>query len=205
MRLVQIAGYLGSGKTTLVLATAQRLSEEGRKVAILVNDVGSVPVDGRVMEEKGLTVKDLGGGCICCQLAGNLRKTLEMLVRQRDPDILIIEPTGMAVPNTVRETALLDAEKTGVVPGPTIVLFDTSRTDKFLTYETLQRLIHTQLRDADFIALSKVDAVPLEEIERAREAVRRINPLAQIVDLSNVTGEGFDTIIEAVQSVEIAI
>jgi G3E family GTPase len=54
VKLVQIAGYLGSGKTTLILALSKSLSEEGQKVAILVNDVGEVPVDGKVMQEYGL-------------------------------------------------------------------------------------------------------------------------------------------------------
>jgi G3E family GTPase len=59
VKLVQIAGYLGSGKTTLILALSKSLSEEGQKVAILVNDVGEVPVDGKVMQEYGL---EPGGG-----------------------------------------------------------------------------------------------------------------------------------------------
>lgn len=71
MKLVQIAGWLGSGKTTLIIEIGRRLSEKGTKVAILVNEIGAIPVDGKVVQEYGLTVKDLGGGCICCQVAGN--------------------------------------------------------------------------------------------------------------------------------------
>jgi G3E family GTPase len=68
MKVVQIAGYLGSGKTTLIIAMSRLIAGAGKKVAILVNDVGAVPIDGKVMEEYGLTVKDIGGGCICCQV-----------------------------------------------------------------------------------------------------------------------------------------
>src|SRR5574337_204530 len=98
MKIVQIAGYLGSGKTTLILALSKQFAAEGTRVAILVNDVGAVPVDGAVMKEYGLTVKDIGGGCICCQVSGSLLKTLEALARDVRPDIVIIEPTGIAVP-----------------------------------------------------------------------------------------------------------
>ena len=83
MKLVQIAGYLGSGKTTLILALVRALSGAGKQVAILVNDVGEVPVDGKVMQEFGLTVKDIGGGCICCQVG-------------RQPDLDVKDPHGKA-------------------------------------------------------------------------------------------------------------
>ncbi len=204
MKLVQIAGYLGSGKTTLILALGKGLSEEGKKVAILVNDVGEVSVDGRVMEEYGLAVKDIGGGCICCQVAGNMRKTLGLLAKNYKPDITIIEPTGMAVPNAIREAARLDVANFEITFGPTIVLFDTTRAEKFLTYDTLKRLVATQLSDADIIALNKVDAAPEDKIERSRESVHRINPNAKIMRLSNRTGEGFVSIIQAVRDMRVS-
>src|SRR5215471_7525880 len=106
MKIVLIAGYLGSGKTTLIIALSKKLAGEGSKVAILVNDVGVVPVDGAVMQEYGLTVKDIGGGCICCQVVGSLMKTIETLATGVRPDIVIIEPTGIAVPDSIRQTVL---------------------------------------------------------------------------------------------------
>jgi G3E family GTPase len=204
MKLVQIAGYLGSGKTTLILALGKSLSEEGKKVAILVNDVGEVPVDGKVMQEYGLAVKDIGGGCICCQVAGNMRKTLGLLAKDYKPDITIIEPTGMAVPNAIKEAARLDTANFEITFGPTIVLFDTTRAEKFLTYDTLKRLVATQLRDADIIALNKVDAAPEEKIEHSKEYVDHINPNAKIIRLSSRTGEGFSTIVEAVRNMTVS-
>ncbi|MFQ5486252.1 MAG: GTP-binding protein [Desulfobacterales bacterium] len=203
MKLFQIAGYLGSGKTTLILSLSKNLSEEGKKVAILVNDVGEVPVDGRVMQEYGLAVKDIGGGCICCQVAGNMRKTLALLAENYEPDIAIIEPTGVAVPNAIKEAIGLEASKFKVTFGPIIVLFDTARAEKFLAYDTLKRLVSTQLRDADIIALNKVDAASKEKIEDSREFVHLINPNAEIMELSSHTGEGIGAIVEAVRDLTV--
>jgi G3E family GTPase len=204
VKLVQIAGYLGSGKTTLILALGKRLSEEGKKVAILVNDVGEVSVDGKVMQEYGLAVKDIGGGCICCQVAGNMRKTLGLLAKNYEPHITIIEPTGVAVPNAIREAARLDTANFEITFGPTIVLFDTTRAEKFLTYDTLKRLVNTQLRDADIIALNKVDAAPEDKIQQSKESAHLINPNAKIMRLSNRTGEGFAGIIQAVRDMKLS-
>jgi len=203
VRIVQIAGYLGSGKTTLIIAIGKNLSEEGKKVAILVNDVGEVPVDGKVMQEYGLAVKDIGGGCICCQVAGNMRKTLGLLAKNYEPDITIIEPTGVAVPSAIKEAVGLETSKFKVTFGPTIVLFDTTRAEKFLNYDTLKRLVSTQLRDADIIALNKVDAGSKEKIEDSKNYVHLINPDAKIMELSSHTGEGLGSIVEAVRDLTV--
>lgn len=204
MKLVQIAGYLGSGKTTLIIALSKELSEKGKKVAILVNDVGEVSVDGKVMQEYGLTVKDIGGGCICCQMAGSMLKTLELLARGQKPDVVIIEPTGMAVPDQIRQTVLQLAAKTiDLALGPIIVLFDTTRSAKLLGYETLKRLITTQLRDADIIALSKVDMITEEAAAQAGDAVHEINPKADIIRLSVRTGRGIAGLASAVREMEV--
>ncbi|MDH5510542.1 MAG: hypothetical protein OEZ32_09345 [Nitrospinota bacterium] len=192
MKLVQVAGYLGSGKTSLILDLVRTLSATGTKVAILVNDVGEVPVDGKVLSLSGMTVKDIGGGCVCCQVAGSLLKTLEILGREQKPDIVIVEPTGIAVPESIRETVRLAARRTAVTLGPVIVLFDTTRVEKLINFDTINRLVARQVRDADVVALSKVDASGEEEISRSIEEVTRLNPKAEIVRLSVKSGEGLE-------------
>jgi G3E family GTPase len=199
MKLIQVAGYLGSGKTTLIIALAKMMAEPGLKTAVIVNDAGEVPVDGRVMKEFGLTVKDIGGGCICCQVAGNMLRTLESLAKGPKPDLIFVEPTGMAVPNTIRENVLTGAARNNIVIGPTIVLFDTTRAEKLLTYDTLKRLVGTQLRDADIIALSKADRVPPETLGKARDEAIKINPAAAVLELSTHTGKGLTELAGAVR------
>jgi G3E family GTPase len=195
MKIVLIAGYLGSGKTTLIIALSKQLAGQGTKIAILVNDVGAIPVDGAVMQEYGLTVKDIGGGCICCQVAGNLMKTLETLAVSVRPDLVIIEPTGIAVPDAIRQTVLLSARKYPMEVGHTIVLFDTSRAAKLLTYDTLKRLVSLQIRDATIIGLSKSDLVTTEELEAATRAVHEINEVAEVIRVSTVSEEGLTLLV----------
>jgi len=203
MKIVQIAGYLGSGKTTLVVALGREISGAGYKVAILVNEVGEVPVDGKVIQEFGLTVKDIGGGCICCQVAGNLLHTLKALSMGVKPDFIIIEPTGMAVPNAVRGVMKPAAGKLDLTMGPTIVLLDTGRFEKLLSYETLKRLVSVQLKDADVIALSKVDSVSEEQRLKAETAAHEVNPSARVIGLSTYTGEGVQEVIATMKDMVI--
>jgi G3E family GTPase len=199
MRLVQVAGWLGSGKTTLIIALAKGLSQKGVKVAILVNEIGAIPVDGRVIQDYGLTVKDIGGGCICCQMAGSMMKTLKLLREGPNPDIVILEPTGIAVPHAVKEMIQSAATSASITLGPTIVLFDTTRASKLLSYETLQRVITTQLQDADIIALSKSDAITDQSFMTAKGSVSVINPRAQIIRLSVTNGDGIAVLTQAVE------
>jgi G3E family GTPase len=110
----------------------------------------------------------------------------------------------MAVPDHIRQTVQhLTAKDIGFVIGPVIVLFDTTRSEKLLGYETLNRLITTQLRDADIIALSKVDAITEEAAGRAGDAVHEINPKADIVRLSVRTGRGIAGLANAVWQTEV--
>jgi G3E family GTPase len=201
MKIVLIAGWLGSGKTTLILEMGRRLSERGIRMAVLVNEIGAIPVDGKVVQEYGLVVKDLGGGCICCQIAGNMAKTVAVLAKELSPDLVIIEPTGLAVPSSIKETIASFTYDVDVRVGPTIVLLDTTRLEKLLHYESLRRLVTAQLQEADIIALSKGDAAGEDTKNRARDEVREINPHARIVDLSSRTGSGLDYLIQAAQGI----
>ena len=77
MEIIQIAGFLGCGKTTLLLKISQMLADHGkRKVALIVNEIGEIPVDGKIIEDSGMRMKDIGGGCICCEVAASFAKTL---------------------------------------------------------------------------------------------------------------------------------
>ena len=205
MRLVQVAGWLGSGKTTLIIALSKGLSQKGVKVAILVNEIGAIPVDGRVIQDYGLTVKDIGGGCICCQLAGSMMRTLRLLREGPNPDFVILEPTGIAVPHAIKEMLISAAPSGEITLGPTIVLFDTTRATKLLGYETLQRVVTTQLRDADIIALSKSDAVEEEALAGTAESVRVINPRAQIIRLSVTNGDGMAALTRVVEDMTVTV
>lgn len=204
MRLVQVAGWLGSGKTTLIIALSKGLAGKGLRVAVLVNEIGAIPVDGRVIREYGLTMKEIGGGCVCCQVAGSMMKTLRLLREGPGPDIVILEPTGIAVPNAIRRTVLSGARKEEITLGPTIVLFDTTREAKLLGYDSLKRLVSAQLRDADIIALSKIDAATDDALRRAGAAVRAVNPGAQIVPLSAARGDGLAALMQAAEEMTVA-
>ena len=199
LRVVQIAGFLGSGKTTLLLQLSRRLSEErGLKIAMVVNEIGEIPVDGKVMEESGMKVKDIGGGCICCEVATTFAKSLSDLARTFAPDLVLVEPTGVAIPRQVKAAAEMSGRTATVEAGPVIVLFDSTRPEELLDPELMGRLVTAQLSDADIVAVSKADAVDKAQLEFAQAAAREVIPTAEFIAVSATTGQGIEQLLERI-------
>src|SRR5262249_48955251 len=102
-----IGGYLGAGKTTLVNHLLR--CSGGRKLAVLVNEFGDLPIDGDLIEAREENLITIAGGCICCSFGSDLVAAL-MALRTRAPaiDHIIIETSGIALPGSVvQATALL--------------------------------------------------------------------------------------------------
>jgi G3E family GTPase len=194
MKITQVAGFLGCGKTTLMLRLSKELAAGIRKVALVVNEIGEIPVDGKIMEESGMRVKDIGGGCICCEVASTFAKTVYSLYKEFGPEHLLVEPTGVAVPHQVKLAARMSSRDAKITLGPAIVLFDATRPAELLDMDMLGQLVTTQVKDADVVAISKADAVSEEELTETAERVRNLNEKAEILQLSSFTGLGLERI-----------
>ncbi len=191
MKITQIAGFLGCGKTTLLLKLSNLLAQGGKaKVALVVNEIGEIPVDGKIMEDSGMQVKDIGGGCICCEVASTFAKTIYRLYKDFRPDHVLVEPTGVAVPHQVKLAAQMGGRDAKIDLGPAIVLFDATRPAELLDLDMLGQLVTTQVKDADIVAISKIDAVDDGAVENSKAGVRSINETADIILLSSFTDVG---------------
>jgi G3E family GTPase len=198
MKVIQIAGFLGSGKTTAMITIAKSLSRKyGKKVAIIVNEIGNVPVDARLMEEYGLKVSELGGGCICCELLVGLADTLVALSRAANPDIVLIEPTGVAVPDQVKDGIELSGAKVSVEAGPAVVLYDVLIDDELMEGDPTSNFVLRQMAVADIIAINKIDTVDEAKILQCEKRARELNPKAPLLRLSALRGDGMNELIDS--------
>ena len=200
MKISQIAGFLGSGKTTALMLIGDDLVKRGHRIAIVVNDVGDISVDARFIEAHGLKAKEISGGCICCQIAGTFAETLAKLHDSFDPDIVIVEPSGVAIPWGLKRAAEYSEAKTEVhiEHAPVITLVDSTRIEMLM--KAVRRLVETQIREADLCFINKVDAATPEQIEMTREVIGSINPKAEILRMSSETGEGIKAACDAIES-----
>ncbi|MCK9607628.1 MAG: GTP-binding protein [Methylomonas sp.] len=108
--VIVITGFLGSGKTTLL----NRLLADNPNTAVIINEFGNTPVDQDLIEQQGLPLTTLAGGCMCCQIKGTLAPTLRNLwmaweqAAQKPFQRMIIETSGIASPEPILDTLLRD-------------------------------------------------------------------------------------------------
>jgi len=76
MLTLVVGGFLGSGKTTTIINTGKYLVDKGHKVAIIVNEIGEIGIDGDIIKKFGFDTKEITNGCICCSLKMGLRSTV---------------------------------------------------------------------------------------------------------------------------------
>lgn len=195
MIICQIAGFLGSGKTTLLIKLGTTLSANGKRVAIIVNEVGEVGVDGSVINSSGLKSVELAEGCICCSLSGSLQHTLKQIKNDYDPDLIIIEPTGIAFPTKIVQlvrTAMVGEEKM-----ITISLIDAFRAVSL--FKEAELFVSRQIAGADIVAVNKIDAVDENTIKETEKIVKKVNREAQIVFISAKNGDGVDSLVKILE------
>ena len=94
--VVLLGGYLGAGKTTVI---NEMLARTDKPIAVMVNDVGDVNIDARLIERQDGDTLDLSGGCVCCSLKNGFLEAFDQL-RQREhpPELVVVELSGIANP-----------------------------------------------------------------------------------------------------------
>ncbi|MHA2714505.1 zinc metallochaperone GTPase ZigA [Vibrio owensii] len=205
-----LSGFLGAGKTTVLSHILN--NRQGRKVAVIVNDMSEVNIDAAtVQNEVSLNhseekLVEMSNGCICCTLREDLLEEVTKLAQEDRFDYLVIESTGIAEPLPVAETFTF-ADENG------LSLSDVARLDtmvtvvdainflrdydeaKFLT-ETAESLgeddersvadlLVDQVEFADVILISKTDLAEKSEIERLLAILKTLNTSATILPISN--------------------
>jgi len=193
VNLLCIAGFLGSGKTTVLLEVARAMTEEGWSLAVIENEIGEVGVDGGYVREQGLPVQELFGGCICCTLQSGLVETLQTVESRYSPDWVIVEPTGLAAPGDLLGVVVDHCPEVDVIRVLTIV--DAARWPMLL--EVVEPLVTAQLEAADIVAVNKIDAVDDEALAAIVQSVRALAGKATVLRVSAATGAGMKRLLGA--------
>ncbi len=190
-----ITGFLGAGKTTLIRHLMQ--NSQGKRLAILVNEFGTVGVDGDILKSCAdancpvENIVELANGCICCTVADDFIPTIEALMAMPErPDHILIETSGLALPKPLLKAfdwpairsritvdgvvALADAE--AVAAGrfaPDVAAVDAQRAaDDSLDHETpLSEVFEDQIACADIILLTKADLAGDAGLAAARSVI----------------------------------
>lgn len=184
MKLIILTGFLGSGKTTLLLHVAHHLTDQRReKVAIIENEIGKVGVDDAFLSENGLPYKEIYSGCVCCSLRLDLITTLLELERSFQPDVVILEPSGVADPkHVVNALAGYGGEINGKI---VLTIVDAERFRKLQALSI--PLIQHGIDIADLILINKRDLVAEQDRLQLEARIRELRADAKILDISATT------------------
>ena len=187
-----LGGFLGSGKTTLLMKLASMYTKRGEKTALLVNESGEIGVDGATLKAQGYDAIELPNGCICCSLSGTLQTALKNIKKDIDPDIIIVEPTGLALPHKVRElvqVSMIDPDEIFIIGVADVQRFDDLVKKK-------EQFFKMQMSNADFIMINKMDLARPGQIEEVTGWLNKEFPDKPVFAVSAKTDENIDQLYE---------
>lgn len=196
-----ITGYLGSGKTTLL---NEILRQEQRKVALIVNDMGSINIDAAIIKKNGSAVAqsemyEMQNGCICCTLREEFLKQVEKISDNDTIETVFVEASGISDPGAVAASFLAYEEanpETNVYLSNIVTVVDADRiyrefmTDlesydqndpNNLNSNDITTLIVDQIEFCNTIVLNKLDLLEEEQIEQVMKIIRDFQPKAEII------------------------
>ena len=173
-----ISGFLGAGKTTFI----KKLLEEvykGQKIVLIENEFGEIGIDGGFLKDAGVQINEMNSGCICCSLVGDFGKALNQVAKEYEPDLIIIEPSGVgklsdvitAVEN-VKVEANLELENF-------ITVADGTKCKMYM--KNFGEFYNNQVENASTVVLSRTQKMTEDKLMEAVELIKSRNENASII------------------------
>lgn len=207
-----VTGFLGAGKTTLIRNLLQNAN--GKRIALIVNEFGDMGFDGSLVNGcadpdcAAEEVVELTNGCICCTVADDFLPTMEMLLsRETPPEHIVIETSGLALPQPLVRAFSWPSVKTRVTVDGVVTVLDAAAlaegrialdeealeaqraADEAMDHESpVEELFQDQLRCADLVVLNKADLVAADTLKSVESGIQaEIRPAVHIVSSENGT------------------
>lgn len=200
-----LTGYLGAGKTTLMNHVLN--NQDGYKVAVIVNDIGEVNIDAKLISDGGFIqekdngkVVPLSNGCICCTLKEDLMQQIIDILKTRKFDYIMIEASGICEPLPIAQTITIFSNSMEQYGLPKMCRLDNVVTvvdsmrlaTEFgcgenlvkddIDEEDIENLLIEQIEFCNVIVLNKVDDVTEEQLNTVKAVIRKLQPNAKIIE-----------------------
>ena len=172
-----VSGFLGAGKTTLVKHLLTSNIQEIGKVALIVNEVGNLGIDGTLLSGKNVDMIEITSGCICCTLKTDFSRAIQEIHDRANPDFLVVEATGVAQPGDILDTLYEPPAKEFSRIRHLVTVVDA---DFFKAKDMFGPFYDNQICCADTILLNKIDLIPSESISDIKASLQEMNPRATI-------------------------
>lgn len=187
MKLLILGGFLGTGKTSVLMPIARQIVEaagggDKTRVAIIENEIGQVGIDTAFTDGAGFTTTELFNGCVCCTLAASLMDSLVQLEKDVDPEWVILETTGLARPHDIAESVkrYYDENMNTAV----CITVDVNRWMKLK--KIVGELLFEQVENADFVFLNKIDLADAQTVASVRSEIEGLTK-GEVFEISAYT------------------
>ncbi len=196
MKVLTVSGFLGAGKTTFIKTL---VNKTGRDIAIYENEYAAEGVDKKVLEDAitngDVNIFETSSGCICCSEKGDFKASVLTIANSIDPEILIVEPTGVGrLSNVINNLKELEYDRIQILKPVTIA--DAGTVEQYI--RSGDELYADQLSEASVIILSKQENMDENELAHIEKLIRELNPDAEIIKshYSSFDTDWFNTLFE---------
>ncbi len=173
-----VSGFLGAGKTTLILKMLKE-RKENEKIFILENEYGKAGIDGILLPSNNAEIKEIYSGCICCSLKGEFTQVLKQAISTTKPGRILIEPTGIGKLSEILQIVRQPCFHETIVIDHVITVVDVHEVHHYL--KNFGAFYKDQIYHAKIIVLSKTQEVPYPNIQEIVNLLREYNASAKIV------------------------
>lgn len=172
------SGFLGAGKTFLM----KKLINEGiyeNNIAIIENEFGEVSIDGEILRESNIEVKEINSGCICCEVTGDFKEGIFEVINKYNPSRILIEPSGVAKLTDILKVFKDEEISEKVKLENVITVIDPEKFDSYI--ENFKSFYEDQIRNTKKIVLSRTQNINNKKLNEIIEKIKKINSRAVIL------------------------
>ena len=173
-----ISGFLGAGKTTLIKKLLKE-AFEGEQVVLIENEFGEIGIDGGLLKDAGIEIREMNSGCICCSLVGDFGASLKEVVEKYHPDRILIEPSGVGKLSDVIKAVQGVEEDVDIQLNSYTTVVDAKKCKMYM--RNFGEFFDNQVQYAGAIIMSRTDIVDEKKAMESMELLRSINEKAAII------------------------
>lgn len=172
-----VSGFLGSGKTTLIKSLLK--AYENENVVLIENEFGDIGIDGDIIEREGFQVFEISSGCICCIMKKDFLMVLSRIIKEFNPDRIIVEPTGISILSEIIDILNTKEVTEKCKINSLITVIDS--VNYLHQCDAFGEFFEDQIINAKTLILSKSQLIKQEKIQEITKALRKFNKEAEII------------------------
>ena len=173
-----ISGFLGAGKTTFIKKLIDQVYA-GEKLVLIENEFGEIGIDGGFLKDAGIEITEMNSGCICCTLVGDFSEALQKVLKEYEPDRVLIEPSGVGKLSDIVKAIEAVKKNAEIEINGRITVVDGKKARLYL--ENFGEFFEDQVKHASTIVVSRTQMMTDEKIEECVHMLREENADAAII------------------------